>query len=110
MQLFTQRAVLRTLRTDLSAPINRQFFCSGSTQGIGYGMLRALAGAGADVVMHGLASQDELKQKTQALQDEFGVKVGFSSANVRKPQEIRCAQHCSRDWAWLNDCKQLACC
>ena len=62
---------------------------AGSSQGIGLGMLRALASAGADVVMHGLVSTDELKQKTDALHKEFGVKVGFSTANVRKPQEIR---------------------
>ena len=52
-------------------------------------MLRALAGAGADVVMHGLVQQDELDQKTKALKEEYGVKVGHSAANVRKPQEIR---------------------
>ena len=52
-------------------------------------MLKALAAAGADVVMHGLVAQDELDQKTKALKEEFGVKVGHSAANVRKPQEIR---------------------
>lgn len=52
-------------------------------------MLRSLAAAGADVVMHGLVSTDELKQKTDDLQKEFGVKTSFSTANVRKPQEIR---------------------
>ena len=62
---------------------------TGSTQGIGFGMLKALAGAGADVVMHGLVAQDELDQKTKALKEEYGVKVGHSAANVRKPQEIR---------------------
>lgn len=65
------------------------FLLAGSTQGIGFGMLKALAGAGADVVMHGLVAQDELDQKTKALKEEFGVKVGHSAANVRKPQEIR---------------------
>lgn len=54
-------------------------------------MLKALAGAGADVVMHGLVSQEELDQKTTALKKEYGVKVGHSAANVRKPQEIRYA-------------------
>jgi len=50
-------------------------------------MLKALASAGADVVMHGLVTQDELDQKTTALKEEYGVKVGHSAANVRKPQE-----------------------
>jgi len=57
-------------------------------------MLKALASAGADVVMHGLVNQDELDQKTKALKEEYGVKVGHSAANVRKPQEIRCSLLC----------------
>ena len=52
-------------------------------------MLKALASAGADVVMHGLVTEDELDKKTTALKEEYGVKVGHSAANVRKPQEIR---------------------
>ena len=72
---------------------------AGSTQGIGFGMLKALAGAGADVVMHGLVSQEELHQKTTALKKEYGVKVGHSAANVRKPQEIRYAcSSCHNLW------------
>lgn len=62
---------------------------AGSTQGIGFGMIRGLAAAGADIVMHGLVDEKELKDKTAALAKEFDVRVGHSSANVRKPQEIR---------------------
>lgn len=62
---------------------------TGSTQGIGFAMLKGLAAAGADVVMHGLASPEELKSKTQQLSSEYGVKAGHSTANVRKPAEIR---------------------
>jgi len=62
---------------------------AGSSQGIGYGILKGLAGAGADVVMHGLVEAQELEEKVAGIRDEFGVKVGRSSANVRKPQEIR---------------------
>ena len=52
-------------------------------------MIRGLAAAGADIVMHGLVDEKELKDKTAALAKEFDVRVGHSSANVRKPQEIR---------------------
>lgn len=62
---------------------------TGSSQGIGYGILKGLAGAGADVVMHGLVGPQELEEKVAVIRDEFGVKVGRSAANVRKPQEIR---------------------
>ena len=78
---------------------------AGSTQGIGFGMIRGLAAAGADVVMHGLVEEKELKDKTAALAKEFDVRVGHSSANVRKPQEIRhagmhkkCTAYLPHEW------------
>ena len=52
-------------------------------------MLRGLAQAGADVVMHGLVSPEEANQKTKEVTNEFGVKCSHSSANVMKPAEIR---------------------
>ena len=52
-------------------------------------MLRGLAQAGADVVMHGLVDAQELKDKVDQIKSEFGVKVGHSAADVRKPHEIR---------------------
>ncbi|KAK9807872.1 hypothetical protein WJX72_011754 [[Myrmecia] bisecta] len=62
---------------------------TGSSQGIGLGMLRGLAQAGADVVMHGLAPEQELKHKCREVEKEFGVKTAQSACNVMKPQEIR---------------------
>lgn len=46
-----------------------------SPQGLGYGILRALAAAGANVGMHGIGSTDELRQATEAIKNEFGVEV-----------------------------------
>ena len=66
---------------------------TGSTQGIGFGVLRGLASAGADVVMHGLIGPQEFEAKVGSMQEEFGVKVGHSSADVRNPGEIRQATH-----------------
>ena len=60
-----------------------------STIGIGLGMLRSLAQGGATVVMHGLEEETILQAKIDDLTKEFGVQTGFSTANVRKPQEIR---------------------
>ena len=62
---------------------------AGSTQGIGMGMLRGLAEAGADVVMHGLVTADEAKAKTAEIASEFGVQCQHSAADVTKPAEIR---------------------
>ena len=62
---------------------------AGSTQGIGFGMLQGLAAAGADVVMHGLITQDEAQQRTAAIEGEPGVRCGHSAAPGMKPAEIR---------------------
>ena len=79
-------------------------------------MIRGLAAAGADIVMHGLVEEKELKDKTAALAKEFDVRVGHSSANVRKPQEIRHAG-CTRvavsnfpqQWQTHLQCRPCAC-
>ena len=70
------------------------YLCAGSTQGIGMGMLRGLAEAGADVMMHGLVTADEAKSKTAEIANEFGVQCRHSAADVTKPAEIR---YCSLD-------------
>lgn len=53
------------------------------------GMLRGLAEAGADVVMHGLVTADEAKAKTSEIAREFGVQCRHSAADVTKPADIR---------------------
>ena len=62
---------------------------TGSSQGIGFGILRGLASAGADVVMHGLVGPKEFEEKVGPIKEEFGVQVGHSNADVRQPREIR---------------------
>lgn len=57
-------------------------------------MLRGLAQAGADVVMHGLAPAEELHEKRSSIEQEFGVKTDHSTCDVTKPKEIRCAGSC----------------
>ena len=63
--------------------------CAGSAQGLGLGILRALAGAGANVVMHGLAAEDALRAKADAIASEFNVRAAVSTADVTQPQQIR---------------------
>ncbi len=51
---------------------------TGSTRGIGWASARALAGAGASVVLNGIHDADLLQQRTEALQKEFSVPcVGY---------------------------------
>ncbi len=66
-------------------------------------MLRGLAEAGADVMMHGLVTADEAKAKTSEIASKFGVQCRHSAADVTKPAEIRyhppASSHCCRQSA-----------
>ena len=53
------------------------------------GILKQLAAGGATTVMHGLASEQELRQKADAVAAQYGTRVGTSSANLLRPEEIR---------------------
>ena len=76
---------------DLGTWTNRPLCCAGSAQGLGLGILRSLAGAGANVVMHGLAAEELLHSRTKDIEAEFGVKTAISTADMTKPAEIRSA-------------------
>ncbi len=61
---------------------------TGSTSGIGLGIARSLAAAGASVVLNGFGPTDEIKQTQDAIADEFGVTVRYSAADMAKPDAI----------------------
>jgi 3-hydroxybutyrate dehydrogenase len=61
---------------------------TGSTSGIGLGVARALAGAGANIVLNGMGDMAENAKLALHLADEFGVKTKFSGADLSKPDEI----------------------
>ena len=61
---------------------------TGSTSGIGLGIARALAGAGADIVLNGFGDKDEIERLRRGLADEFKVKAIYVGADVSKPAEI----------------------
>lgn len=60
---------------------------TGSTSGIGLGIARALAGAGAEVVLNGLGEAEEVEATRAALEAECGVRVGYDEANLMDPRE-----------------------
>ena len=62
---------------------------TGSTSGIGLGIAQAFAAQGADVMLNGLGTAEEIERTRAGLQREFGVKVRFHGADMRRPQEIR---------------------
>jgi 3-hydroxybutyrate dehydrogenase len=62
---------------------------TGSSSGIGWGIAQALAGAGADIMMNGLGDAARIEHLRADLAATHGVKVGYSSADISKPAEIR---------------------
>src|SRR5271167_4237540 len=61
---------------------------TGSTSGIGLGIVRALAAAGAEVVLNGLGSAAEIDRTREQIAAEFGVKASFSPADMTQPKSI----------------------
>src|SRR5512139_822643 len=61
---------------------------TGSTSGIGLGIARALAAAGSAVVLNGLGVAAEIARTRETLTGEFCVKVGYSPADMTRPDAI----------------------
>ncbi len=61
---------------------------TGSTSGIGLGIARALAAAGAAVVLNGFGKPEEITATQQAIGSDFGVPVAYSAADMSKPDSI----------------------
>jgi 3-hydroxybutyrate dehydrogenase len=62
---------------------------TGSTSGIGLGIARALAGAGANIMLNGFGDAKEIERLRAALAAEFKVKVAYNGADLSKPPQIR---------------------
>ena len=61
---------------------------TGSTSGIGLGIARAVAGAGADVMLNGFGDAAQIGALRSGIAKSFGVKVGYSGADIGKPDQI----------------------
>ena len=62
---------------------------TGSTSGIGLAMAEALAQQGCAVMLNGLGDAAENETTRARLEEEYGVPVGLSGADMSKPEEIR---------------------
>lgn len=58
---------------------------TGSTSGIGLGIARALAAAGADIVINGLGDTAQIETVRNELADAHGVRVDYDGANLLQP-------------------------
>lgn len=61
---------------------------TGSTSGIGFGIAKALAAHGANVMMNGLGERDAIDQAVAAVQDLGSGQVVYSPADMREPSQI----------------------
>lgn len=61
---------------------------TGSTSGIGLAYARALAKAGANIVINGMGEADAIEKERKAIETDFSVKAVYSPADMTKPAEI----------------------
>ncbi|KLK93468.1 3-hydroxybutyrate dehydrogenase [Microvirga vignae] len=61
---------------------------TGSTSGIGLGIARSFASAGASVVLNGFGKPEEISDAVDGLQRETGSRVVYSAADMTRPDEI----------------------
>jgi 3-hydroxybutyrate dehydrogenase len=79
---------LKTDRKDVPMLAGKVALVTGSTSGIGLGIARALAGGGAAVVLNGFGAAEEIAKSHDDLARDYGVKVGYSPADMSKPKAI----------------------
>jgi 3-hydroxybutyrate dehydrogenase len=61
---------------------------TGSTSGIGLGYARALAAQGVNLTINGFGDAAAIEKERAGIEQEFGVKVAYSGADMTKPAEI----------------------
>jgi len=61
---------------------------TGSTSGIGLAYARALAKAGANIVLNGMGEPADIEKERAGIERDFGVKAVHSPADMTKPAEI----------------------
>jgi len=61
---------------------------TGSTSGIGLGIARALAEAGADVMLNGFGDPQEIASLRTRISADYGVNTAFNGADISRPSAI----------------------
>ena len=61
---------------------------TGSTSGIGLGIARAIAAAGAHIVLNGFGDKAQIDRLVAEFRSQYKVKVNYSAADMSKPGEI----------------------
>ena len=67
---------------------NKTAVITGSTSGIGLGIAKSFAKAGANVVLNGFGDAAQIEQTRQQIEKDFGVKASYHNADMTKPEQI----------------------
>jgi len=78
-------AVLKPAPISARPLSGRVAIVTGSTSGIGLGIVRALAEAGADIVLNGLGDPAAIEAIRADLEDTCGVRAAYDDANLMDP-------------------------
>lgn len=62
---------------------------TGSTSGIGLGVLEAFAQEGCNVVMNGFGDEQEIRNHVTRIKDTYGVGAIYNAADMTQPAQIR---------------------
>jgi 3-hydroxybutyrate dehydrogenase len=68
---------------------SRNAVITGSTSGIGLAYAKALAAAGANVMINGFGKPEDIEQERSAIEQDFGVTALYSPADMTKPDQIK---------------------
>jgi 3-hydroxybutyrate dehydrogenase len=89
MTITAVPSVSPNLNPPAAGPLaGRNAVVTGSTSGIGLGIARALAAAGASVTLNGFGETAEIERMRAELAEQTGVAVRWSGADMCRPEEI----------------------
>ena len=88
MDTLAPHAAAQHAAATRAALAGRAAIVTGSTSGIGLGIARALAAAGADVMLNGLGAAADVEQIRTSLAAECGVKVAYDGADMSNPNAV----------------------
>ena len=78
----------KTGKNEIDTLKGKSAIVTGSTSGIGLGIARRLAAAGANVMVNGLGDREQIDAAVQSVADAGSGDVIFSPANMIQPDEI----------------------
>jgi len=78
------------MNTQSSRPLRgKSAIITGSTSGIGLGIARTLAGAGANVLLNGFGDPAEIERLRASITSQFDVQAIVNGADIAQPAQVR---------------------